>query len=59
MEFCSKRLFFFKFFLKILALPAARLHEVLGVECEGLVLLGCGDDAIGKVEMLTLNDAGG
>ena len=44
---------------KILAPPAARLDEVLGVECEGLLLLGCGDDAIGKVGMGTLNDAGG
>ena len=59
MKFCSKRLFFFKFFLKILAPPAARLDEVLGVECEGLLLLGCGDDAIGKVRMGTPNDAGG
>ena len=59
MEFCSKRLIFFRFFLKIFAPPAARLDEVLGVECEGLLLLGCGDDAIGKVGMRTLNDAGG
>ena len=59
MEFCSKRLILFRFFLKILAPPAARLDEVLGVECEGLLLLGCGDNAIGKVRMGTPNDAGG